>query len=372
MATKSSKTHSLRPWFLLGAILILLGAGIPLLLPGAEDPFVGSIETGVLTEPAMQEPQGVQEPRLVEAVAPRDEGIGFSDEPEKIPGTSGVIHGSVGLGPKLIDKVQSCNLVLLEAINPNKPATTRQQPRMMRQRLAFEPGQRTARFRFEDVPFSEYGWNLRAFSPGVNGSEQVVMLTEEDSIKLVHLDLRQATSLRINLKDQQYHAVAKVRVYLKPSGSDVLGRPGYPSNPDAVTDNSGFLLIENVLAGEYELLIGDPRQPLIPPRKVVIGDKDTQLLQVQVPRGGNAIFRVSMPGGYGASDVDVQAVAKDSKVYRKHTGKTDRTGRVVLEHLPEGTYFVYFSKKGYDQAFKEVAVPASGKVEHAISLNLTR
>ena len=372
MATKSANSHSLRIWFLLGAILILLGAGIPLLLPGAEDPYVGPVDDGSFSEPGIDEPTGKQESRVIEAAADRNDETGYSDAPEKIAGTTGVIHGSVGLGPKLIDKVTSCNLVLLEAINPNKPTSSPHQPRMIRKRLAFEPTRRMANFRFEDVPLSEYGWNLRVFSPGVNGSEQIVMLTEEDSVKTAHLDLRQATSLRINLKDQQYHPVAKVRVYLKPSGSDLMGRPGYPSNPDTLTDNSGFLLIENVLAGEYEMLIGDPSQPLIPPKKVVIGSKDTQLLQVEVPRGGNAVFRVSMPGGYGAPDVEVQAVAKDSKVYRQRKGKTDRTGRLTLEHLPAGNYFVYFTKKGFNQAFKEVVVPASGKVEHSISLNLAR
>ena len=372
MATKSANKKPLRLWLLLGAILILLGAGLPLLLPGAEDTvFVTDAGDSAASLPDI-EPAGEPQGRAVEAMAGSPTEVGFSDEPKKVAGATGTILGSVGLDSRLADKVTSCTLLLVEAMNPNRPDGQQREPRMRRQQLAFEPGRRTAEFRLEGIPFSDYGWNLRVFSPGVNGSEQVLMLSKKDSVKTAHLDLRPATSLRVTLKDQQYRPVPKVRVYLKPSGSHLLGRPGYPANPDTLTDNSGFLLIDGVLKGEYQLLIGDPRQPMIPPKTVVVGDKETQLLQVEVPRGGNAIFRVALPGGYGAPDVKIQAVAKDSKVYRQHLGKTDRAGHAVLEYLPAGEYLVYFTKKGYDQVFKQITVPASGKVEHTISLQLTR
>ena len=283
---------------------------------------------------------------------------------EKIRAETGSIHGSVRLGAELRGKITACTVTVREAVNRNALWQGKPKPKQMAKVLHFAEGQDRVHFNFEKLPFSEFGWTTYAYAPGVNGSRQFVILKEDDAVKRVILSLSGGALVTFAVKDQQFLPVADVQVRLVPSGDDILGRPAYgPFKSDVV----GSILITDVIRGEYDLVVGERRNPIVPIRKVNIRKGGHQFIKVAMKRGGTVRCHVSLPGGYGAKGVKVEAVAL-SPVYHKYEDTTDHRGVLELEHLPKGKYHFHFSKKGYQRGFKKVTVPADGVVDVQVSL----
>ena len=75
---------------------------------------------------------------------------------------------------------------------------------------------------------------------------------------------------------------------------------------------------------------------------------------------GDAELQVTATTGMGIAEVAVVCKNSDGKIV--HQTKTDKTGRVIIQDLLEGTYIIFLKKRGYDSRSNEIKVQANRKV----------
>ncbi len=295
-------------------------------------------------------PSGGEETAPVEAVA-RVEG-------ERA--RTGVLEGMVKI-PEAAD-LETFAILVEEAVNEEAGDG---EPRWKRGIYSFpiESGAAMARFRVPDLPFSPYGWKVQVLAGDYNGSSQLVSLDAEHPKARVLLELRPPVPVSLVIKDQERMPIAELPILLRPKGS-----PRGRASLRGATDLLGHCLFQKVRSGAYELILGDPSAPAVPPRTLSIPDRGEPFFPIEVPRGASIGFRITNPGGVPLEGVEVQAIARDSRVYRKYVLRSDRLGRARFAHLKEGRYFVHFTKKGFDRGFQEVTVGKDGRKEVPIIL----
>ena len=78
------------------------------------------------------------------------------------------------------------------------------------------------------------------------------------------------------------------------------------------------------------------------------------------------------PGGYFLEGVQVMAIAKNSKVWRKYEQVTNKMGKARLAFLPKGEYLVHFTKKGYDRGFRKVEITEETEIDVRVPMRIAR
>jgi len=348
--------------FALIAILIAIGASLPFALSGPADAGNDldptAITTGHSPEPnaTLQAPSTVSEPMI-------DDGIG---ELPQVPGGratsgSGIVRGSVSFDKGISDALSVYQVEFVEGVNPNLPQAATK-PRRTVKGFELAPGQTQASF-VTTMPFSVYGWRVRAWSPGLNGSEQFIALNEKSPEAMVSLRFRKPITVTIRLMDQLKVGLANVHVLLRPKG-----RPRGRGIKEGKTNPFGHVHLENVLAGVYDVIIGPVDAPLTETKRIEVPDIGHAFEQIEVPRGGDVMFLVSARGGWPLANVNIEIMTRDATVFRSYKAKTDRHGRANFEHLPEGSYHVHFSIKGYERGYRQIDVKIGDKQQHTVAL----
>ena len=69
---------------------------------------------------------------------------------------------------------------------------------------------RAGRFELSQIPFSEYGWRVAAYSPNVNGDEELVVLTAEQPRREIHLGLRPPVSIHVRIAEPARQVVEEM------------------------------------------------------------------------------------------------------------------------------------------------------------------
>jgi hypothetical protein len=369
---KNSRHHGKAHPLLLLLILALIGAAFGI-------PFLGGPEVGakekdpeppsLLLEQPLEQPAVEQTP----AVFNKKDEVGFSDQFQKIsldasPRTgmepkSGQVEGLISLAEGIDPPLGSVTVILEEAANRSNLKKGKLPRRLIRS-FSVEPGSRTVPFRINGVPFSVYGWRVRSFAPRMNGSEQIVALTTEHPDSRVLLKIHPPVPVSVLVKDQNRLAVPEVPVALIPLRQGQPGRTMLRGK----TDLLGLCLFGQVLEGKYRLILGPIDQPLLPPKEVKVGKGGQPVFQAKLPRGGAVRFLVTHPGGGALSGVEILAIARDSKVYRKRTATTDRFGHGGFSHLAPGRYLVHFKKKGFERGFESIHIEKNSKLEKTVIL----
>lgn len=207
----------------------------------------------------------------------------------------------------------------------------------------------TPRFEFTGIPFSPHAYSVRVFSPGLNGSEQIVAVTEQDPIADAVVGISPPVTFSIVLRDQFEGPVSEMRLSMLP----VDGPPGRgPLN--GTTDNFGSLLFEEVLAGDYLIYVDNPTNPLVKPVRVTVQPPGVtiqpepvylkgkqlrnQFAKIVVPSGRALLVSVTGAAGRGLKDAKLTLLATTSTRYQPYEGVTDYSGRFVFPHLPAGEY----------------------------------
>ncbi|MFQ5505227.1 MAG: collagen binding domain-containing protein [Planctomycetota bacterium] len=278
--------------------------------------------------------------------------------------TTGSVAGVLTLDKELVGKLSTFQVKFEEAVNPRAPGA---RPRRTIRAFKLEPEQRSAQFVVRELPYSAYGWHVTAYSPGLNGTDQVIALSARHPEAWVQLSLKKPILVSIEVKDQLRLPVMDIPVLIRPVGR-LLGRTIHHGKSDPY----GHVHFSGVLRGEYELVVGPPQTPVIEVRKIYIPDKGHHYERLEVPRGSKVTFYVQTAGGYGLEGVQVVATAKESKVYRKYECVSDRLGKATFDHLPEGPYYVHFRKKGYAPGFRNAKVSADTNHEETVSLTRAR
>ena len=257
--------------------------------------------------------------------------------------TSGLIQGDVALDPEVVQRIQSITVLVQELATTDPDA----QPFSHSEKVIYE--RRTPTFAIHGIPFSNNGYSVRVFSPGLNGSEQIVAVTEMSPIADALLQLSPPVPFTVRLRNQDRYNVINTKVIMRPVDQP-LGRPWL----NGETDNFGSLLFEEVLAGDYLIFIGDINNPVVPavrvtvrppgltiqPEPAFVGNQSVkhQLTWITVPEGKALIVSVTGPAGYGLRGAKLTILATTSMRYQPYEGVTDYNGRYVFPHLPAGRY----------------------------------
>ncbi|HHI78595.1 MAG TPA: carboxypeptidase regulatory-like domain-containing protein [Planctomycetes bacterium] len=367
---KNSRNQGKANPLLIALILALVGAALGLpFLAGTEE--VGAQEKD-LDPPLLLQEQPELDP--IPAVFHKNDKVGLSSDVSKIdleakPRTglepkSGYIEGLVHLAEGIDPPLQSVTVILEEAANRADLRKKKKLPRRLIRSFDVEPGSRTVPFSIEGVPFSIYGWRVRSYAPHMNGSEQIVALGPDHPDSRVLLKLHPPVPVSVLVKDQNRLAVPDVPVILVPLREGQPGRTLLRGK----TDLLGLCLFGQVLAGKYRLVLGSVDQPLLPAREVEVGTGGQPVFQAKLPRGGSVRFLVTHPGGGALEGVEILAIARDSKIYRKRTATTDRLGHGGFSHLAPGRYLVHFKKKGFERGFESIHIEKDSKLEKTVIL----
>ncbi len=159
------------------------------------------------------------------------ESVGLSASPEPIPQrrldtsgmTSGVIQGDVALDPEVVQRIQSITVIVQELATTDPDA----QPFSRSEKVIFE--RRTPTFEIHGIPFSNNGYSVRVFSPGLNGSEQVVAVTEMSPIADAVLQLTPPVPFTVLLRNQLHeNEVVPRQHFFEEQRSEVVRFPVQP------------------------------------------------------------------------------------------------------------------------------------------------
>lgn len=337
---------------ILGAIAAIIGL--------AGDP----VEAGErLPEPVSARPHDVASPAPADPGQPAALG---TVEPlqtarkraESAHRSDGRIDGRLTIATSALPQLREITLTILEARNQITPPRAEQVPHTQSQLVVWEPHAPTPEFTFEHVPFSEHGYLVSAFAPGLNGSEMLVHVTKERPIAEAVLGITAGVPFSVLVRDQQQVVVADVLVSLVPQGLP-QGRPMLQKN----ADNYGAAVFESVLRGQYKLVAGPLHAPLADAKEICVqadSGMSVQCATLCVPRGSHVNIQVFGPSGIGVQNAEISAVQTDSTLYRKTPGKTDQSGQCLLQHLAAGSYQISVHAAGYDLWARNVEVKLGG------------
>ena len=168
--------------FLLGLVVCLAAAGVVV--------FSFSSDTAAAESQALSSPANPLEGHPVEApVTPAEvstsagvfrpsERAQVVDAAPRSKRTYGLIRGDVTLTAGTIDRIDAVTIRILEAVRDDAGTGTGRKPYTYQYTIPFHPKDGTPRFSIDEVPFSDFGFLVQAFVPGLNGTEQMVQLNE--------------------------------------------------------------------------------------------------------------------------------------------------------------------------------------------------
>jgi len=294
------------------------------------------------------------------------------DEPQDRVWTAGQIAGDIPLAASIIDQIESIAVVVDEIRNLRAGSTP-----PFRKIVPVELGIGTPTFVIHDVPFSAYAYSVRVHSPGLNGAQQTVSITEEqplvDSLKL---PITPGAPFSLLLRDQDRAPVAFTAVRMIPNGTP-LGRPRVHGE----TDNFGSIVFDNMLAGDYEVLVGEHGAPLVHPAPIITvqpgmtmsraGSIQPQGQHIVVPRGVPLSIKILGPLGYPLQNVLIRAQNTDRKQLMELKAKTDIRGEVHFPRVLAGVWQVDARLKDYTNRTRQVTIKADSEPAR-VELSLKR
>lgn len=270
--------------------------------------------------------------------------------------TSGVIAGDIPLTPSVVDQIQTISVVVDELKNVTAASTP-----PFRKVVPVKLRSGTPTFEVDGIPFSDYGYVVRVHSPGLNGGQATVSITQDHPfVDDVKLPITPGSPFSVLLRDQDRAPLGNVELQLVP----YLDPPGRPTR-FATTDNFGSAVFENVLAGEYRLHVGPQAMPLMQPVAVnvqpgVYQRQGSVVLPqgttVVVPRGMPVIATVLQPGGWALPGALVQARSTDRRTLHELEGRTDARGQVKFENLLPGQWEIEVSMPGFERRLAQFMV----------------
>ncbi len=263
--------------------------------------------------------------------------------------TDGRITGTIAIGSQVAPGLDSVTVQITEAINLGGDGQSRPPFRTER---AYAIRGTTPEYAFDGIPFSPYGYHVRALAPGFNGSEVWVQI---DAGRPVHdgatLSVTRGTPFSLLLRDQQRSPVAGQEVRMVP-----IGEPFRPPVPVRKSDSFGSVVFEELLAGRWQVLVGEAGATRNAPTEIdVLPTAGVQSKTVLVPTGMPLRVRVTTHG-YGVPAAKLTATQTDTTQYRPIEGETDQNGDLVLEHLPPGSWQIHVEAEGFHRTTRSLTI----------------
>jgi hypothetical protein len=368
--TSTDPTDRMRPRDLIAlssALILLVSTGI-LILSGTPADAGDRMPPAAPAAPVQEPGNGPDRAAAQEVpfepmtpVATADGDFRKRDTVDTTGWTSGIIMGDVLIATSVLAKVQAVTVMVEELRNPVDANGNVVRPWQRAQAVELTEG--TPTFEIKDVPFSKYGYVVRAYAAGFNGGQQTVAINDmhprEDGVQLM---ISPGVPFSVWLRDQDQLAVAGTTVLMVPIG-EPAGRP----RPEGTSDNFGSVVFESVLAGDYQIYVGHPSQPLIPPETVTVqiagrtfgpaGQVQSQGRSLTVPRGVPLPVLVKDTNfGYGIADATVKLTATDKVKLLVLEATTDVRGIASFPHLLPGSWQIDVFKDDYSRRSGQITI----------------
>lgn len=316
-----------------------------------------------ISEPPPHQPEAIDAPATAEVLTPiAADGVFHRSEGKDTTGwTSGVIKGDLLIASSVLSRVPAVTVLVEELRNPVGPQT---EPRPWHHAQSVDLGESTPTFEVRNVPFSKYGYLVRAYAPGLNGGQQTINVTEQHPYEdTVRLTVAPGTPYSMLLRDQDQLPVTETKVLMSPVG-DPPGR----APKEGTTDNFGSVVFDDVLAGDYLVYVGHPSQPLIQPPTVTVqsaaagviyrnGQVQSQGSTLVVPRGVSfSVYVRDTNLGYGIGAVTVKLTATDRVKLLTVERPTDAGGHAQFEHLLPGVWQIDVYKDAYERRSAQITI----------------
>ncbi len=350
--------------------LILLGAGAALCAAAAwvgadafgssqREPLPVAMGPVAAAEPA-EESTPLSDDRTAPAALAAEETTPEPLRQQAADATSATIRGHVALSAEVVGKLRSIYVTIEEAIagpgDPPEAAYARTH--------VLELGRRTPEFTYGDIPFSEYGYMVRAWAEGVNGSRQFARPTPEQPIADVTLAITEGIPFSVLLRDQRRLPVTERPVFLVP-----VGEPRGRRTLREQTDGFGSAVFETVLSGDYDVRVGSLNAPMNDPQRVHVqmhaGVRSTT---VEVHTGKQLEVRVEF-GLRGIEGASVKLLATDSLQLREYEGTTNWGGVCHLDNVLDGSYQLDVRADRFGPVTRRVTI-AEGKLPEPVHIIL--
>ncbi|MCB9869939.1 MAG: hypothetical protein H6837_08790 [Planctomycetes bacterium] len=298
------------------------------------------------------------------------------------PGSGhGMISGRIGVSTRLLRDFYRYTIVVEEEVNRAARKPSDPPPFLRKATFPVDLSAGTPFFDIDDIPFSTHPYRVFVIADGMNGSSALTYIDAAHPHGRdgeVHLVLTPGSYFAVALLDQRRSPRGGLDVYMRPVGAalgarkTLLGRTG----------GDGRVLFENVLQGEYEVLVGDTTQPMAPAKRVLVrgvttvaadGRPDTQAVTIEVPDGKHVTIEVSGRWGGVVENAELKAWQLEIKRYFEFTGKTDRDGRYVLKNMPYGKYQISVGSAGHGRRDVRFEVkPDDGLQEQVVKIEMPR
>jgi len=366
----------LRPpqtFLLIGIALVLTGVGIVSWEFGSGDDLSGQYQpTAQATAGAGPAPERHSAPvdggtnvlqGRPETATASAERVERPSRPIEPGTTTGIIDGRIALDTRVLDRLHSYTIEVVEDINENALGSDNsKKPFRKNQRFAYDRVG-TPFFTLEGIPFSRHGYVVRVQAAQLNGSQARVHVTREKPCGEVQLGLAPGVIFSILLRDQRQTPRPGLSVQMVPEG-DAGDRPVYRGT----SNNYGQVLLEDVVQGDYKIYVGHLNAPMNVPEKITVLPVNaihtndghhkvtTQSALVLVPSGAPVTVEVSDRYGYLVADAELEMHQIEVTRYFAYKAKTGPSGRHVFEHLPIGKYQLSVHKPGFGRRTRKLEV----------------
>lgn len=341
-----------------GASIALLGALSFMMLGGTSGGAAPAFAAPLAEHPAASE--SAPAPEMVAAAPAAMEAA--SERTWSNPGnlTSGIIRGDISLGSSVVDNLKLIYIQIKEAINSDDPNIV---PFVQTYKIEIIPELGTPEFVYKNIPFSEFGYMVRAFAEGLNGSQHFVQVTQERPVQDVRLSVTGGVPFSVLLRDQLKYPVVDTMVFMVPTG-DPTGRPLLQKK----SDNYGSAVFEAVLQGDYDIVAGAMGQPRNTPQRLTVqAHAGARSVTIEVPRGFDLTVYAQTNHGWGIEGAELKLMATDAKMYREYKAVTDYAGKHVFEHLPPGAYQLDVSGDKLQRWTRNITVAAEAPPDPVIA-----
>ncbi len=219
-------------------------------------------------------------------------------------------------------------------------------------RADFEDAQE--RFTVPDVPLGAYDVWIEA--EGVNRRSTPVLLVRGSDSPFVSLELHARGFLEGVVLDEPGAPVGGLRV-------TIISTQGWDRSTR--TDGAGRYLFDELIDGEYQLLIGARQNPLVGPEELSFSAPSLHYPVRRVPELGSARVRAVDRSGLPLSGIRVDGFAPDGGILG---GTSDGEGYCIVGNLVPGRYRLSLQGSGGSTGQGVCFVSAGERVEIEVTV----
>jgi hypothetical protein len=287
--------------------------------------------------------------------------------------TSGIVRGDVQIAVAVLPQIESISVVVEELRSAIAPDGSFQHPHRMI--VPVKLGIGTPTFEVRNIPFSDYPYTVRLYSPGLNGGSRTLTIDKQTPLhEDVVLAITPGAPFSVLLRDQDLNPLPQIDVRLVPHGDP----PGRKSH-QGTSDNYGVVVFESVLAGDYQVRMAQDHSPLDESQLITVeagnrmyGNKvQGQSHVVTLARGQALSILVTQGPSFGLEGAHVRLMPTDRHRLIQLEDVTDYAGNVRFPRLQPGVWQIDVWKDNYERRTRQITIK-EGEAPPQLQVQLVR